>query len=53
MRLLGLFSGTKSISKEAKSLVWETINLDIDPTYLDENDICEDIRFFDDSKRLP
>ena len=45
MRLLELFSGTKSVSKIAKSLGWETISLDIDPKF--NPDFCMDIMDFD------
>ena len=46
MRLLELFSGTKSVSKVAKALGgWETISLDIDPKF--DPDLCMDILQFD------
>ena len=45
MRLLELFSGTKSVSKIAKSLGWETISLDIDPKF--SPDLCMDVMDFD------
>ena len=48
MRLLELFSGTKSISKVAKNLGWETTSLDIDPKY--DPDLCMDIMVFDETK---
>ena len=47
-RLLELFSGTKSISKVAKKLGWETVSLDIDPRFLDDTDLCMDIMLFDE-----
>ena len=43
-RLLELFSGTKSVSKVAKALGWETISLDIDPKF--DPDLCMDILDF-------
>jgi hypothetical protein len=48
MRLLELFSGTKSVSKAAKSLGWETVSLDIDPTH--GPDLLQDIADFDPSR---
>ena len=45
MRLLELFSGTKSVSKVGKTLGWETISLDIDPKF--NPDLCMDIMDFD------
>ena len=45
-RLLELFSGTKSISKVARSLGYETVSLDIDPTH--GPDLCLDILHFDE-----
>ena len=33
MRLLELFSGTKSVSRVAKPTGWETMSLDIDPKH--------------------
>ena len=48
MRLLELFSGTKSVSKAAKSLGWETVSLDIDPTH--DPDLLQDIADFDPSR---
>ena len=41
-RLLELFSGTKSVSRVAETLGWETISLDICPRH--EPTICDDIR---------
>ena len=48
MRLLEIFSGTKSISKIAKGLGWETVSLDIDPKY--SPDLCMDILKFDETQ---
>ena len=48
VRLLELFSGTKSISKVAKSFGWETVSLDIDPNHGSE--ICVDIMGFDETQ---
>ena len=48
MRLLELFSGTKSVSKAAKTLGWETVSLDIDPKY--NPDLCMDILDFDETQ---
>ena len=48
MRLLELFSGTKSVSKVAKSLGWETVSLDISPKY--NPDLCMDILNFDETQ---
>ena len=44
-RLLELFSKTKSVSKVAKALGWETISLDIDPKF--DPCLCMDILQFD------
>ena len=43
-----LFSGTKSISKVARSLGWETCSLDISPKY--SPDLCMDILKFDETQ---
>ena len=48
MRLLDLFSGTKSVSKAAQTLGWETISLDIDPKF--NPDLCMDIMDFDQTQ---
>ena len=48
MRLLELFSGTKGVSKVAKSLGWETVSLDISPKY--NPDLCMDILNFDETQ---
>ena len=47
MRLLELFSGTKSVSRVAKELGWETVSLDIDPRH--EPDLLVDILRFDET----
>ena len=47
MRLLELFSGTKSVSKVARSIGWESLSLDICPRH--SPDICMDILDFDQS----
>ena len=51
MRLLELFSGTKSISKVAKTLGWHTLSLDIDSTH--SPDLCMNILDFDETKYNP
>ena len=48
MRLPELFGGTKSISKVAKSLGWETGILDINPNH--GPDLLQDIADFDPSR---
>ena len=48
MRLLELFSGTRSVPKVAKSLGWETVSLDIDPKY--NPDLCMDILNFNETQ---
>ena len=48
MRPLKLFLGTKSISKVAKSLGWETVSLDIDPKH--GPDLLQDIADFDETQ---
>ncbi len=45
--LLELFSGTKSVSKVARELGWETVSLDIDPRF--SPDLCMDIMDFDET----
>ena len=47
MRLLELFSGTKSVSKYAESIGFETITLDYDPKH--QADYCMDILEIDDA----
>jgi len=47
MRLLELFSGTKSVSKVARELGWETVSLDIDPIH--KPDVLVDILRFDET----
>ena len=47
-RLLELFSGTKSVSKVARELGWETLSLDICPRH--SPDLCMDIMDFDVTK---
>ena len=51
MRLLELFSGTKSISKVAKTLDWDTLSLDIDSTH--SPDLCMDILDWDETQYKP
>ena len=48
MRALELFSGTKSLSKAAKALGWNTTSLDIDSKY--SPDLCMNILDFDETK---
>ena len=48
MRLLELFSGTRSVSKVAKTLGWETVSLDMDPKY--NPDLCMDILNFNEAQ---
>ena len=48
MRALELFSGTKSLSKAAKALGWDTVSLDIDSKY--SPDLCMNILDFDETK---
>ena len=48
MRLIELFSGTKSVSKVAKTLGWETVSLDLDPKH--SPDLCMDILLFDETQ---
>ena len=48
MRLLELFSGTKSVSRVARELGWETVSLDIDPRH--GPDLCMDIMDFDETQ---
>ena len=48
MRLLELFSGTRSVSKVARELGWETLSLDIDPTH--GPDLLVDILDFDETQ---
>ena len=45
MRLLELFSGTKSVSRCAREIGWQTISLDIDSKH--SPDLCMDIMAFD------
>ena len=47
-RLLELFSGTKSVSKVARDLGWQTVSLDICPRH--SPDLCMDIMDFDETK---
>ena len=47
-RLLELFSGTKSFSKVAKTLGWETVSLDIDAAH--KPDLVMDILDFDETQ---
>ena len=47
-RLLELFSGTKSISKVAKTLGWQTVSLDLDSKH--KPDLCMDILDFDETQ---
>ncbi len=47
MRLLELFSGTKSVSKVARELGWVTVSLDIDPRH--KPDLLVDILRFDET----
>ena len=48
MRLLELFSGTKSVSKVARDPGWETVSLDICPRH--NPDLCMDILLFDETQ---
>ena len=48
MRLLEIFSGTRSVSKVAKSLGWETVSLDMDPKY--NPDLRMDILNFNETQ---
>ena len=48
MRLLELFSGTKLVSKVARTLEWETVSLDTCPRH--SPDLCMDIMDFDESQ---
>ena len=48
MRLLELFSGTKSVSRCAREIGWQTISLDIDSKH--SPDLCMDIMDFDETK---
>ena len=48
MRLLELFSGTKSVSKVARELGWQTLSLDICPRH--SPDLCMDILLFDETR---
>ena len=48
MRLLELFSGTKSVSEVAQELGWETVSLDICPRH--SPDLCMDIMDFDETQ---
>ena len=48
MRLLELFSGTKSVSKAAKKLGWETTSLDMDGRH--GPDLLMDIMDFDETQ---
>ena len=50
MRLLELFSGTKSVSKVAKTLGWGTLSLDICPRH--SPGLCMDIMYFDQTQHL-
>ena len=47
MRVLELFSGTKSASRVIRELGWSTVSLDIDPTH--DPDLCQDIMDFDET----
>ena len=47
MRLLELFSGTKSVSKVARDLGWESLSLDLCPRH--SPDLCIDIMDFDEA----
>jgi hypothetical protein len=47
MRLLELFSGTKSVSKVARDLGWESLSLDLCPRH--SPDLCMDIMDFDEA----
>jgi hypothetical protein len=47
MRVLELFSGTKSVSKVCREHGYETISLDLDPTY--SPDLLMDIMDFDET----
>ena len=47
-RLLELFSGTKSVSKVAKTLGWETLSLDIRSKHTP--DMCMDILLFEEKQ---
>jgi hypothetical protein len=51
MRLLELFSGTKSISKVAQTLGWDAVSLDIDSTH--DPDLCMCIMKFDQTQYDP
>ena len=46
-KLLELFAGTKSVSKVARDLGWETLSLDICPRH--SPDLCMDIMDFDEA----
>ena len=48
MRLLELLSGTKSVSKVARDLGWDTVSLDICPRH--SPDLCMDIMDFDQTQ---
>ena len=48
MRLLELFSGTKSLSRVAKTLGWQTVSLDIDATH--NPDLVMNILDFDETQ---
>ena len=47
-RLLELFSGTKSVSKVARELGWQTLSLDWDSTH--NPDLLLDILDFDETE---
>ena len=47
-RLLELFSGTKSVSKVAKELGWQTVSLDISPRHTPDLEL--DILLFDETQ---